>query len=513
VAPDVVLGWRAGREAATHDVYLSTDGQAVIDGTAPVATMTEAGYDAGALELSKTYYWKINEVNEAETPITWESDVWSFTTREFLVVDDIEAYNDLHPEDPESNRIFNVWIDGYGVTTNGSVVGYDAPPFAEQTIVHSDKQSMPLFYDNSGTARYSEAELALSPAQDWTKHGVKALSLWFHGDPNNAAEQMYVKVNGSKVVYDGDVADIRQALWQEWNIDLALFGASMRNVTKLSIGLGDEAGTALGGSGKMLFDDIRLYPSRCMPSLRKPQGDINNDCIVDYLDLELMAENWLVAADAPSNFGLVGHWESEGNASDSSGKGNHDVGQDDGWVEIPHSPLFDITNQITVAAWIKVRDFDDGDQRVICKGDNMWRLRRHSNNSWMQFRLNGVAENDGAIGTTSVDDGEWHHVAGTYDQSNLILYVDAAVDQTVSAPGNTIGTDTGNLFIGIEDDMSDDWNGLIDDVRVYDYALSLAEIIYLARSPVDLNQDNKVNFKDYAILAEAWLDEQLWPMP
>jgi hypothetical protein len=200
VDPDVVLSWGAGREAVTHDVYLSTDEQAVIDGNTPVATMTEAGYDAGALELSKTYYWKIDEVNVAETPTTWDGEVWNFTTLDSLIVDDFESYNDLDPDDPESNRIFNVWIDGFQAPTNGSLVGYDAAPFAEQIIVHSDKQSMPLSYDNSGTARYSEAERTLSPAQDWTKHGVKALSLWFHGDPNNAAEQIYVKVNGSKVV-------------------------------------------------------------------------------------------------------------------------------------------------------------------------------------------------------------------------------------------------------------------------------------------------------------------------
>jgi hypothetical protein len=149
---------------------------------------------------------------------------------------------------------------------------------------------MPLFYDNSGTARYSEAELPLSPPQDWTKHGVKALSLWFHGDPNNAAGQIYVKVNDSKVVYDGDAGDIARLQWTQWNIDLASLGAGLQNITKLSIGIDDS-----GASGTLYVDDIRLYPSRCIPSLRKPQGDINNDCVVNYLDLEIMAGDWLVS--------------------------------------------------------------------------------------------------------------------------------------------------------------------------------------------------------------------------
>jgi hypothetical protein len=222
VHPDVVLSWRAGREAAQHDVYLSTDEQAVIESNAPVTVVTEASHGPLSLDLDQTYYWKINEVNLAETPTTLEGDVWNFTTRVFLIVDNFESYNDLDPTDPESNRIFLTWLDGYEVPTNGALVGYDVPPFAEQSIVHTGKQAMPLFYDNSGAARYSEAELTLSTAQDWTKHGITTLSVALSGDPNNAVEQMYVKVNGSKVVYGGDAGDIQRGWYEPWNIDRSL---------------------------------------------------------------------------------------------------------------------------------------------------------------------------------------------------------------------------------------------------------------------------------------------------
>jgi len=140
-------------------------------------------YDpAGLLDFGQTYYWRVDEVNEAETPTTWPSALWTFTTSDHIVVDDFESYNDLDTTDPKSNRIFNAWIDGYGVPTNGSLVGYENPPFCEQTIVHGGKQAMPYFFDNSGTANYSEATLTLS-GQDWTIRGVKALSLWFRGNP------------------------------------------------------------------------------------------------------------------------------------------------------------------------------------------------------------------------------------------------------------------------------------------------------------------------------------------
>ncbi|MHC4499581.1 MAG: LamG-like jellyroll fold domain-containing protein, partial [Planctomycetota bacterium] len=163
---DITLGFRAGREAARHDVYVDSDWQAVIDGTAPVTTVTEVSHGPLAPDLGKTYYWRVDEVNEAETPTTWQGPVWDFTTQKYFVVDDFESYNDLDPTDPNSNRIFLTWIDGYEVATNGSLVGYDVPSFAEQTIVHSGKQSMPFFFDNSGTAQYSEATLTLSPQQD-----------------------------------------------------------------------------------------------------------------------------------------------------------------------------------------------------------------------------------------------------------------------------------------------------------------------------------------------------------
>jgi hypothetical protein len=252
---DVVLGWAAGREAVTHDVYVSTDEQAVIDGTAPVATVAEAKYGPLSLDLSATHYWKINEVNDAETSSTWESNIWSFTTTEYLVVDDFESYNDLNPEDPASNRIFNVWIDGYEVATNGSIVGHDAAPFAERTIVHGGKQSMPLFFSNTVGAVNSEAERTFVVGQNWTQAGATTLALYFHGAEGNTG-QLYVKVDGSKVVYGGDAGDIAKVEWKQWSIDLASLGVNLQNITKLSIGIDGN-----GATGTLYVDDIRLYRS------------------------------------------------------------------------------------------------------------------------------------------------------------------------------------------------------------------------------------------------------------
>jgi hypothetical protein len=216
VAVDATLSWRAGREAAGHNVYLSTDEQAVIDGTAPMAMTTGASY-ATALDLGTNYFWKVVEVNESQVPSAWHGPVWSFSTVEYIVVDDFEHYtNDLDA----GGAIFQTWEDGYEVAANGSVVGYGTSPFAERTIVHSGRQSMPLEYDNTGSATYSEARRTFASPQDWSRHGIKGLTLRFYGDPDNAAQQMYVKINNTKIPYDGDPANLKVASWQMWYIDL-----------------------------------------------------------------------------------------------------------------------------------------------------------------------------------------------------------------------------------------------------------------------------------------------------
>jgi hypothetical protein len=253
VVRDVVLGWKAGREVVTHDLYISTDEQAVIDGTAPVVTVAETSYGPLALDLDMTHYWRVDEVNEAETITTWPSALWSFTTSDHIVVDDFESYNDLDPGDPASKRIFNVWIDGFQVPTNGSLVGYENPPFCEQTIVYGGKQSMPFFYNNTGGAAFSEAELTLSPAQDWTAAQVRTLAVYFHGTAGNTG-QMYVKINGTKVAYDGNAGNLALSSWQVWSIDLASVGAGLQSVTKLAIGIDGN-----GASGTLYVDDIGLY--------------------------------------------------------------------------------------------------------------------------------------------------------------------------------------------------------------------------------------------------------------
>jgi len=244
---NVTLRWRAGREAHSHEVQLSADEQAVIDGAAPVGATFETSYDTGELDLGRTYYWAIVEVNEADTPAGWTGDVWSFTTRDYLVVDGFEDYNNYPPDE-----IYTTWADGYENPANGSQVGHLEPPFAEPSTVHSGLQSMPLLYSNTGGAAYSEGTRTFTTSQDWTRHGIATLVLHFHGTEGNTG-QLYVKVNGVKVAYPGDATDIAKPLWQPWSIDLASLGVNLQAVTTLTTGIDGS-----GASGTLYVDDIRL---------------------------------------------------------------------------------------------------------------------------------------------------------------------------------------------------------------------------------------------------------------
>ncbi|MCP4263467.1 MAG: hypothetical protein GY774_39055 [Planctomycetes bacterium] len=261
-----ILTWVRGVFADSHQVYFGTDKQAVknADTSSPQykgsGNLGSESYDPDLLEWDTTYYWRIDEANNANVDSPWKGPLWSFTTANFLIIEDFEAYNDLDPVDPASNRIFMVWVDGFGDPANGSVVGYANPPFAEQTIVHSGSQSMPFAYDN--TVGKSEATSALTNQRDWTEKGVNTLTIWFRGSSDNAAEPLYVALNDSAVVTHDNSDAARTAFWIQWNIDLTRFtdqGVNLTNVNTITLGLGDRNNPVAGGSGMMYFDDIRLY--------------------------------------------------------------------------------------------------------------------------------------------------------------------------------------------------------------------------------------------------------------
>ncbi len=216
----LTLTWSAGEKAQQHAVYLGDDANAVgsADASSPLfkGQRADASFDTGELEWGKTYYWRVDEINTGEAGSPWKGSVWSFTTANYIPIDDFESYTD-----EEVGRIFQSWIDGWGYTTpepgnlgngTGSTVGYTDPPFAETKVIHNGRQSMPFEYNNIDSSfikpYYSETERTWTAAQDWTSHGMNTLSLWFRGYPisfvDKGNEAFTVSASGSDIYGTAD---------------------------------------------------------------------------------------------------------------------------------------------------------------------------------------------------------------------------------------------------------------------------------------------------------------------
>jgi len=218
----------------------------------------------------------------------------------------------------------------------------------------------------------------------------------------------------------------------------------------------------------------------------------------------------------PGTEGLVAHYAFENNADDSSGNELHgtlvgdptfaegpagygmalDLDGDGDYVDCGAPPQFDITEQIAITYWIKVVAFDKGWNTVLSRGDDSWRSSRAGENNFMEAAVSGTT-GDWTYGVTPVDDEKWHHIAWIYDGTMNYMYLDGKLDASEESTG-LITVSTYPLFIGNNSQNTDrEWTGLIDEVMIYNRALSEAEVMYLAgkrATPADPGSDGLVAY-------------------
>jgi hypothetical protein len=472
--PRSVLQWRSGREAGTHRVYLSTDANEMINGTALVATVSQPQFDAGSLlTLGQRYYWKVSEVNDLRDPAVWDGDLWSFTVMPSLGIDDFESYSNDSP-----NRVFQHWIDGAGFSEDeffpsgnpgngsGALVGYDPTQgnIMETAIVHGGRQSMPFIYDRS-VSGYSEAECTFDEPQDWTRFGAKALTLWFQGDPCNTATQMYVKVNSKKVPYNGNAGDPLNKPWHLWYIPLTeLTGVDLARVTKLVIGFE-------GGQGTVFFDDIALSPR----------------------------DRQLVTPVQPAPENLVARYAFEGNTNDSTGAHNatavgaptFDAGKVGQAIKLNGATdhvvvegTFDLP-EYSAAMWFRV-DGGTGarDLLSIYSGTSHGVLLEVTDVGALRFVHRAPLGGSGGTDIRSNSkyaDGAWYHLAIVKSATAATLYVNGVLAST-AADSTQFDATLPRLVIGVlgHDRLSRYFPGAIDEVYLYNRALSQGEVASLA---------------------------------
>ncbi|MGD8786092.1 MAG: LamG domain-containing protein [Phycisphaerales bacterium] len=539
---DTTLTFTPGSSAEQHIVYFGTNIADVDENAVPVSNPTQPqdtnSFHPTGLEFSKTYYWRIDEVNDTDANSPWTGNIWKFKTTDSFVLDNFESY--------DRHNIYQTWIP----------VGEAYVYLSRQPEpVHNCNQSIACnyYFDN---LFYSEATTTFNTVQDWTTAGT--LELFFYGNANNDIDTlMYIAIGDSDanaiIPYTGDVNNINSETWLPWRVNLQNLDINLGNIEYITIGFANNPSSPMNrGTGIVFFDDITLYSSTCYKENRL-NADFNKDCMVDFIDLQEIAYNWLDSgyniypATAPN--APIAWYKFDGNANDSAG-GAHGLlhgnptftngvyGQAisfDGYedsVEVTNAlDLFsNITTGITIAFWQYGFDSLHHIDTICCSNYvysflnpalaiNLGCWKTPGKYNWdcgwpwwfFESRLSGEHEDK------SEWSGRWNHWAFTKDVESGTMQVflngvfhDSRTDANLPISGVT-SFEIGNGWYG-------GYDGLIDDFRIYDYALSEAQVVYAATngtgifnipliSPIDLNNDNQIDFKDFAILADSWLEQ------
>ncbi|MHC4618452.1 MAG: LamG-like jellyroll fold domain-containing protein [Planctomycetota bacterium] len=542
-------------------------------------------YSLSPLILDTMYYWRIDEVNDPNND-RWKGHTWRFRVADYIVIEDFESFDffENYITDTWLDGARSLDEPPWFIYVNGAAVFLGANYTRPASPVRGGEQSMLFGYINDGWGEppmlpyHSEVERIFDSTQDWTVADVKILTLFFYGDPNNdanATEQMYVTLRANDVnatveygyYPDEDMNDIKKDEWTQWDVALTDFsGLDLSVIQKMYIGFGDKGGGVPGGYGDVHFDDFRLYLRKCVPWRLKPAMDFTDDCKVDFSDVQVVANEWLrtdvnffdlgVVPQEPSSAGMVAWWkleQSDGTTAVDYKNGYNGVLQgsykwttghnggtavnfDNGKVIVADAPALRPQTKVSVSAWVYYLEEQGGASRIVVKGaDNKetFSLQVDSDDEG-SFLVRDVCDSD--YGTQSdVWREEWIHLAGTFDgDSNTLrcfvngqLTGEDAEDTKVDFvnKGKTLSQDPCGLAIGNRSDANNrNFEGIIDDVRLYDYALSKAEVAWLAsegtgyvplRSRLNFYKEEPdwqvINLSDLAFVADQWLMEEKWP--
>ena len=154
------------------------------------------------------------------------------------------------------------------------------------------------------------------------------------------------------------------------------------------------------------------------------------------------------------------------------------------YIEVPHSPSLNIKTQITVCAWIQIGQIPGYgwwpaivEKRSAASHLGGYGLLQYSEQSRMEFEFPALHPDRTAITKTSLPLNTWVHVAGTYDGKETRIYVNGSLDVTVRSDiSKEIAESTSNVFIGRRSYEPVFFKGSIDEVMIFDRALSAEEI-------------------------------------
>ena len=150
----------------------------------------------------------------------------------------------------------------------------------------------------------------------------------------------------------------------------------------------------------------------------------------------------------------------------------------DDYVEIPHSESLAITKAISIEAWFNTATKTlPNNHRMIFSFRSGTYLSLYSNGyAYPLFSLYIDGTSRAVNSNFSPSIGKWHHVVGTWDGVTMSIYVDGVLRNSASPRTGTLDTGTTSKFVGKYTISGYEFYGLIDEVRVYNRALSADEV-------------------------------------
>ena len=482
------LSWMAPETTFQHDLYLGTDANLVAAGDASVliGSLAEASYAVDPnfpLSRGITYYWKVDvTTGSARKSELQPGNLWNFrvadeNTASWLAAasKDGPAYLDTFVED--------------GLYDIGALSGDITYEFVVLSNPDEQEASMALI----GRRQFGDTEAGLKYEQ-WNNTGTYGATIFGvvdldFGVPTSPGEYTHLTFVSSETM----------------NTTTLYVNGALAGSVDSAITLSGLVGIGYGAQGEDMSGSFDNF-----------DGTIFGVAIYD----EVLADEMIAAhADAyfnpvteiipvnPGTEGLVAYYNFENDANDSSGNNIHgtlvgDAGFAEGpagygmalnldgdgdYVDCGLDPNLDITEQITFTYWMKAVALDKGWNTILSRGDDSWRSSRAGTENSMEAAVGGTSGNY-LLGTTPVDDGQWHHVGAVYNGETFSLYVDGELDEIEESTG-LITVSSYPLYIGNNSQNTDrDWTGLIDEVTIYNRALSDLEVMYLAGkrvTPVD----------------------------
>jgi hypothetical protein len=395
----VTLSWTPGDFAVSHDIYLGDNFDDVNNGTHEsetfrgnqgslyfVAGFVGFPYPDG-LVPGTTYYWRIDEVNDASAASPWKGDVWSFTVPSKMAYKPTPADGSKFID---AEAVILSWTKGFGTILNTVYFGDDFDTVANAT------GGLPV-----ALTTYDPG--ALEPDKSY---------FWRVDEFDGAA------------THKGDVWSFKTMPY------ITITDPNLVGWWKLDEGSGV---TVLDGSGHGNHGTLKGDPQ------------------------------W-----------VVGH---DDDALEFDGVGDY--------VEVPHDASLTVDTEVTVMAWIYAERYNSsgGDwQAILAKSNDP---RSYSFYTYVNGTLHfsaGASPYVGSNSTGQVPLNEWAHVCAMVVDGHHQFYINGE-DAGTGGSGTTLPgvTDTATFRIGLTHEGGNEFLGMIDDVRVYNKALTQDEIKQIMR--------------------------------